>query len=42
MSPTRRILVGVVATLSLLGIGGAVTAATPDAPTTVSANRWCC
>ncbi len=47
MSGTHRILVGVVAMLSLLGVGGAATAATPDSASLDSApvvmsNRWCC
>ena len=42
MSRSRRVVVGVVATLSLLGLGGAVQAATPDAESAVSATRWCC
>lgn len=42
MSRTRRMLVGVVAMLSLLGLGGAVQAAAPDSASQVSANRWCC
>jgi hypothetical protein len=42
MSGLRKMLVGVVATLSLLGTVGAVQAATPDSETQVSANRWCC
>ncbi len=42
MTGTRRIIVGVVAMLSVLGVGGAVTAATPDSAPVVSANRWCC
>jgi hypothetical protein len=42
MSRARRMLVGVVAMLSLLGIEGAVHAATPNSPSLVSATRWCC
>ncbi len=42
MSRARRMLVGVVAMLSLVGMGGAVHAATPDAPRSVTATRWCC
>ena len=43
MNSTRRIVVGFVATLSLLGIGGLVgTAATPDSDSSVTATRWCC
>ena len=48
MSATRRIIVGVVAMLSLLGTAGAVTAATPDSEASVSSapvvnsTRWCC
>ena len=42
MIGSRRIIVGVVATLSLLGLGGAVQAAAPDAESSVTATRWCC
>ncbi len=42
MSRARRTLVGVVAMLSLLGIGGTVHAATPESGSSVSAIRWCC
>lgn len=42
MSRARRTLVGVVAMLSLVGIGGTVHAATPDSGSSVSAIRWCC
>lgn len=42
MSRARRMLVGLVATLSLLGIGETVHAATPDSADPVSAIRWCC
>ena len=43
MSRARRTLVGVVAMLSLLGIGGTVHAVTtPDSADSVSATRWCC
>lgn len=42
MSRARRTLVGVVAMLSLLGIGGTVHAPTPDSGSSVSAIRWCC
>jgi hypothetical protein len=42
MSRARRMLVGVVAMLSLLGIGGTVPAATADSAGVVSATRWCC
>jgi len=42
MSRARRMLVGVVAMLSLLGIEGTVHAVTPDSAASVSATRWCC
>jgi hypothetical protein len=42
MSRARGMLVGAVAMLSLLGIGGAVHAATPSSPDSVTAIRWCC
>jgi hypothetical protein len=42
MARTRRMLVGVVAVLSLVGFGGAVQAATADSAQAVSAHRWCC
>ena len=42
MSRGRRMLVGVVAMLSLLGIGGTVHAATPRPANSVSATVWCC
>lgn len=42
MVRTRKMLVGVVAVLSLVGFGGAVQAASADSSTQVSAHRWCC
>jgi hypothetical protein len=39
MSRARRVLVGVVAMLSLLGVEGTVHAATPNS---ISATVWCC
>jgi hypothetical protein len=42
MSRRRTILVGAVAMLSLLGIGGTVQAETSHEPSSVSATRWCC
>ncbi len=44
MSRTRRIIVGVVAMLSLAGIGGVATAATSDDASSpaITATRWCC
>lgn len=42
MSRARRMLVGVVAMLSLLGIERTVHAASPDSAGLVSATVWCC
>ena len=42
MSRARRMVVGVVAMVSLLGTGGLVQALSPDSPDVVSANVWCC
>ncbi|MDF1604150.1 hypothetical protein [Nocardioides sp. YIM 152315] len=42
MARTRRMLVGVVAVLSLVGFGGAVQAAASDSGQSASAHRWCC
>jgi hypothetical protein len=42
MSRARSLLVGVVAMLSLLQIGGTAVAATPNAVRSVSRTVWCC
>ena len=42
MSRARRMLIGAVAVMSLLGVGGVVQAATPSSADSVSAIRWCC
>lgn len=42
MSRARRMLVGVVAMLSLLGIGGTVHAASPDTGPSLYRTVWCC
>ena len=41
MARTRKMVVGVVAVLSLVGFGGAVQASAADSGQ-VSAHRWCC
>lgn len=41
MARTRKMLVGVVAVLSLVGFGGAVQVAAADSGQ-ASAHRWCC
>lgn len=43
MSRTRKLVVGVVAMLSLVGVGGAVQAGSPHPDGANSAHtRWCC
>jgi hypothetical protein len=42
MSRARRMLVGVVAMLSLLGIGGTIPAGSPEPAASISRTVWCC
>lgn len=42
MSRARKMLVGVVTLLSLVGIGGTLDAGSPDSAGSVYATRWCC
>jgi hypothetical protein len=42
MTGTRKMLVGFVAVLSLLGVGGGVQAATASSAGAATATRWCC
>ena len=42
MSRARRMLVGVVAMLSMLGFGGTIEAVSPGSAPTTSRTVWCC